>query len=140
MHQEHTGYFNFHIETDPKKLLTDGKDLGVIPILLQLIKDLIKNGVSAKEIEVAKGNFKGNMLMNLQSVDTLAEYNGVSTILKLNEVPFNKVYDAYIKSITIQQVNKIIDKYFIQDNLVVGIVYDHELDKKKIEQMFIEQI
>ena len=140
MHQEHTGYFNFHIETDPKKLLTDGKDLGVIPILLQLIKDLIKNGVSAKEIEVAKGNFKGNMLMNLQSVDTLAEYNGVSTILKLNEVPFNKVYDAYIKSITLQQVNKIIDKYFIQDNLVVGIVYDHELDKKKIEQMFIEQI
>ena len=140
VYQEHTGYFNFHIETDPQKLIDDGEDKGIIPILIQLIKDLKRNGVTAKEVEVAKGNFKGKYLINLQSIDTLAEYNGVSTILKNNEVSFNKIYDTHIKSISSQQINKIINKYFILDNLAVGIVYDHEIPKKKIEQMFIEQI
>ena len=78
--------------------------------------------------------------MNLQSIDTLAEYNGISTILKDNDVSFNKVYDSYIKSITPQQVSKIINKYFTYDNLVVGIVYDHKIEKKKIEQIFSAQI
>ena len=140
MYQEHTGYFNFHIETDPTKLIDNGKYIGVIPILIQLITDLIQNGVTAKEVEVAKGNFKGNMLIDLQSIDTLAEYNGISTILKHNEVSFNKVYDTHIKSITPQQIHKIINKYFIRDNLVVGIVYDHEIEKKKIERIFNQYI
>jgi predicted Zn-dependent peptidase len=139
-YHEHSGYFNFHIETDPEKLMVDGKDIGIIPILIELIKDLVKNGVTAKEVEVAKGNFKGNMLIDLQSIDTLAEYNGISTILKDNEVSFNKVYDSYIKSITPLQINKIINKYFTHNNLVVGIVYDHEIEKKKIELMFNTQI
>jgi predicted Zn-dependent peptidase len=103
--------------------------------LLDIIKDLKENGVTAKEVEVAKGNCKGGSLMDLQSVDTLAKYNGVATVLKKDTVAFNDVYTKHIAPITYQQVNRIIHKYMIYSNLVVGIVHDHAIPKKKIESM-----
>ena len=135
LYHEHTGYFNFNIQTDPKKLMEDEHHNGVLQILLDIIKDLKENGVTAKEVEVAKGNCKGGFLVDLQSVDTLAKYNGVATILKKDTVAFNDVYTKHIAPITYQQVNRIIHKYMIYSNLVVGIVHDHAIPKKKIESM-----
>jgi len=139
-YHEHTGYFNFNIQTDPAKLMQDSKNAGVLEILMQLIKDLKEHGVTAKEVEVAKGNCKGNFLMNLQSVDTLADYNGVSTILKNNDVAFNDVYKTYIEPITHHQVNKIIKKYMLYDLLAVGIVHNYDIPKKKIEHIIMNYI
>jgi hypothetical protein len=135
LYHEHTGYFNFHIQTDPKKLMEDEQHDGVLQILLDVIKDLKENGVTPKEVEVAKGNCKGGSLLDLQSIDTLANYNGVAAVLKKDTVVFNDVYKTYIESITYQQVNRVIKKYMIYSNLVVGIVHDHAIPKKKIESM-----
>ena len=118
-----------------RQLMEDEQHDGVLQILLDVIKDLIQHGVTPKEVEVAKGNCKGGSLIDLQSIDTLANYNGVAAVLKKDTVAFNDVYKTYIEPITYQQVNKIIQKYMIYSNLVVGIVHDHAIPKKKIESM-----
>jgi predicted Zn-dependent peptidase len=136
-YHEHGGYFNFFIQTDPTKLLMDGKDKpGIIPILVDLIVDLIKNGITAQELIVAKGNCKGKLLIELQDIDSLTEYNGINAVLQHNDVPFQRLYETHIEPITCAQVHAVIRKYIVYDNLVVGIVHSDMIPKKKIESLF----
>jgi hypothetical protein len=135
IYHEHSGYFTFDIQTDPKKLFVDGKDSGVLPILITLICDLVKHGITQKELVVAKGNCKGKYLMELQSMDNLATYNGIMTVLKEDDVVFNKLYEAHIANMTCAAVNAVITKYITMENLVTGVMYDGGLDTKKVEEM-----
>ena len=135
-YHEHTGYFNFFIQTDPAKLINDGKNIGIIPILIDMITNLIQDGITPLELEVAKGNCKGKMLIALQSIEKLVEYNGVNSIMQEDAVPFQHIYKKYIEPITVSQVNAIIRKYMTSNNLVVGIAYDKDIPKRKIEEMF----
>jgi predicted Zn-dependent peptidase len=139
-YHEHAGIFSIELQTDPMKLLyntTASKDKrGVIPILVELISDLIQHGITQKELEVAKGNCKGKMLVHIQSMDTLAEYNGVQTILGSNDVNYMNIYKTYIEPITCKQICDIIHKYMTYERLMVGIVYKNAIPKNKIEMQF----
>jgi len=133
---EHAGYFNFYIETDPRKIVSNGKTDGVMPILISLIMDLLVHGITEKELETAKENCKGKFLIELQSIDSVANYNGLSTILNDKDVPFQNIYNKHIKPIICKQVNDVIRKYITYENLVAGFVYDSELPKDTIEHLF----
>ena len=134
-YHEHMGYLHFSIETNPMKILQDGTHDGILPILLQLIADLIHHGITEKELRIAKGNYKGKSLLALQSIDMLTEYNGINTVLHANDVPLRMIYKTHIEPITCAQVHHVIRKYITYNNLVVGIVHDHPISEKKIEQM-----
>jgi len=129
VYHEHTGYLSINIQTDPKKIMHDGKNDGVIPILFKLLISLQKGGVSAEEVRVAKGNIKGNQLLKLQSIDKISEYNGIETILSDSIVPYNKYYETCIENITKAKVDRIIKKYICKNNMVVGIMYDDSFPK-----------
>ena len=129
VYHEHTGYLSINIQTDPKKIMRDSKNDGVIPILFKLLISLQKGGVSAEEVRVAKGNIKGNQLLKLQSIDKISEYNGIETILSDSIVPYNKYYETCIENITKAKVNRIIKKYICKNNMVVGIMYDDSFPK-----------
>ena len=135
-YHEHAGYMNFFIQTDPTKLIYNGKKDGCVPILLHLITDLIRNGITENQLEVAKGNIKGKLLLELQSIETLATYNGMSAVLQSNDIPLQYIYKTHIHPITCNQVHDIICKYMTYDNLVVGIAHDHDIPTEKIEHMF----
>jgi predicted Zn-dependent peptidase len=140
LYHEHAGTFSIELQTDPTKLLynaTDKKDgRGVIPILIELICNLIQHGVTQKELEIAKGNCKGKTLLHIQSIDTLAEYNGIHTILGVHDANYMKVYDTYIAPITCKQIHTVIRKYMTYDRLMVGIVHKDVIQKNKIESFF----
>ena len=137
---ENAGIFCIELKTDPTKLIyntTNKKDRrGVIPILVELIGNLIQHGVTQHELEVAKGNCKGKTLLNIQSMDILAEYNGIRAVLGSNDVNFIKVYDTYIAQITCTQIHSAIRKYMTYDRLMVGIVHKDAIPKNKIESLF----
>jgi hypothetical protein len=139
-YHEHAGTFSIELQTDPTKLLynaTDKKDgRGVIPILVELISNLIQHGVTQKELEIAKGNCKGKTLLYIQSMDTLAEYNGINTLLGIHDANYIKIYDNYITPITCKQINNVIRKYMTYENLMVGIVHKNAIPKNKIESLF----
>jgi predicted Zn-dependent peptidase len=139
-YHEHAGTFRIELQTDPTKLLynpADKKDgRGVIPILEELISNLIQHGVTQTELEIAKGNCKGKTLLHIQSMDTLAEYNGIHTILGVHDANYMKVYDNYIMPITCKQIYRVIRKYMTYERLMVGIVHKDAIQKNKIEHFF----
>ena len=153
---EHTGYISIHIQSDPKKIIEDqNHHIGVLPIVIQLLNDLKRNGVSSEDVEVAKGNIKGKYLLKMQSIDTITEYNGVQYMYNQKHLssytdsenkkdyegkahgitPFQQLYDKKIKDITKKQVNDIIQYYFSRKNMLIGIMYDKDISKPKIEEI-----
>lgn len=128
-YKEHTGYLLIYAETDPHKTISDGSGGGVLPIILQLIHDLIKKGITTEELERFKGNLKGMYLMNLQDIDTLTNYNGDKYILsdnsqefQTNFVDYNDIYQTYIDKITKEDIHNIIRKYFVVENRIIYIL------------------
>ena len=146
---EHTGYFAIQIQTDPTKLIEDrlkekekGKEKekigpGVLPIVIRLLSDLKKKGVTTEDIRVAKGNIQGKYLLSMQSMDSMTEYNGIESIYQETKsiVPYSKIYDTFLADLTKKDIQDIIQKYFIRENMVVGIMYENGMDKKKIEEI-----
>jgi len=126
--QEHMGYFSFFIQTDPKKVMT------VIPILIKLLHD-IKRGISEDELTRAKAVMKGQLLRSMEQISTFATYNGSECMYGSKIIPFQNLYSVYSR-ITTKQINDVIDRYFHKENMVVCILYDKEIDKKKIDSLF----
>ena len=131
---EYAGYFQVRVLTDPHRLVQDDHS-GVLPVLVHMIKELQKKGVTAEEVRHAKGGLKGTYLLNLQSNDAIATYNGSQIILTNQppKVPFQDVYDTYLAKVTKAEIDRVIKTYLCKANLLVGILYDHAVSKKKIE-------
>ena len=137
---EHTGYLAIQIQTDPSKIIQDNHHIGVLPIVMNLLKDLKKNGVTTEDLQVAKGNIQGKYLLSLQSMDTMTEYNGMESVYQETEsesdiVPYSKLYDTFLADLSKKDIQDIIYKYLVRENLVVGIMYEKGINKKKIQEI-----
>ena len=73
---ENLGDFILFAETDSKKLIKNGSSKGVLPLMIGLINDLLKNGITEKEFLLAKNSKKEKMKLTLEDNDVLAEHNG----------------------------------------------------------------
>jgi predicted Zn-dependent peptidase len=133
---EHAGYLQIRVLTDPKRLIQEDCN-GVLPVLVHMIEELQKKGVTAEEVRHAKGGLKGSYLLNLQSIDAIASYNGSQIILTNQppKVPFQEVYETYLAKVTKADIDRVIKTYLCKENLLVGILYDHAVPKKKIEEI-----
>jgi predicted Zn-dependent peptidase len=118
----------------------DGKKEGILPILIGLIRDLIQHGITDDDMKRAKGNCKGKVLMELQSIDSLASYNGMNAVFQHQPGTFQNFYKTHIESITVKQVHDVIRKYMTYENLAVGIAYEKDISKKRVEELFHNDI
>ena len=153
-HKIHTGYFLIYAETDPQKTIhgnddgdeknrsSSSKKMGVLPIIIQLMKDLREKGITNEELNTFKGNIKGKYLMNLEDIDNITTYNGIEYLTSMNDdhfkqnfVDYNDIYDRYIAKITKEQIQEIIHKYFIVDNMVVYILGEKTPSLKQVENV-----
>lgn len=128
-HKENTGYFLIYAETDPHKTIKDETHLGVLPIIIHIIKDLIQKGITNDELKRFKGKIKGNYLMDLQDNDVLTTYNGIEYISAFDTntfqsefIDYNDIYKTYIDNITKEDINRIIRKYFVVENRIIYIL------------------
>lgn len=131
VHLEHTGYFKIHVQTDPNKVYE------VVTILIQLLMDIKRRGITQDELQMIKGNIKGNFLLGMESIENLVQYNGNETLLSLDGdfTTYQNRYANHFARMTKKQVDDVIHKYFIRENLVIGILYDKDLSKKKFESI-----
>jgi predicted Zn-dependent peptidase len=71
------GEFSISAETDPDKLLVHkGNGKGVLPLIVDIIADLQKNGVSKAELELSKQNLHGSMALSEEINANACFYNG----------------------------------------------------------------
>ena len=136
-YREHTGYLSINIQTNPSKIIQDSKQDGVLPIVFRLLSDLKKKGITQEELESAKGNLQGKLLLSMQSMSSVTEYNGIETIFQKEEpiVPFEDYYKIHLAKITKKDVDAIIEKYLIRENMMIGIMYEKKIDQKRIETL-----
>jgi predicted Zn-dependent peptidase len=120
------GQIIFFAETDPNKLLQNGEHAGVLPLIIAIISDLCKHGVTQREVANAKMNLEGSMMISMENSNASCEYNGVKMLLYCNDeksiVPSADVYKTYYKSITRSQLNEVIKKYFKMSQMSVCIL------------------
>lgn len=134
---ENVGDFIFFAETDYKKLIKNGSSKGVLPLIIGLINDLLKNGITEKEFVLAKNSKKEKMKLNLEDNDVLAEHNGKEFLLygdKRKIISYSDIYEKHYKDITKEQVNTVIRKYFKPENMSVCIVGEQMPTQSTIEK------
>lgn len=122
---ETMGDFTVFAMTDPSKLLKDNNKEGVLPILVQIINDLYKNGITQQELNIAKQNKKMKIILKMENMENIVSHNGKYLLFYENNkkfIPYEKKYETCYKNITMKEINKIIQKYFIYKNMNVCIL------------------
>jgi predicted Zn-dependent peptidase len=133
---EYSGNFMLNTETSPENTMTKN---GVMSLLFQLCSDLKKNGITEQEFLVAKGNIRGNYILKTEIGDTIASYNGKHYLLNSdlytstnNIVIYQDVYKEYIEPITLNEINIVIKRYFVIENMIIGIIGENPPNENKI--------
>lgn len=121
---EHSGSFLVNTETSPEHTIPSKKENGVLYLLVNMFLSLKKNGINVEEFRVANGNVRGNYILKTEMNDTIAAYNGKEYLLSNSNdfVSYKEYYDKHIKSITKEDINAVIRRYFTVENMVIGII------------------
>jgi predicted Zn-dependent peptidase len=130
------GSFVFYAETDPRKMLENGDNPGVLPLLVKMIHDLYKHGITQKELNDAKTHLQGSFSRYSENMSNICTYNAIKTaFLNVDDkshVSYKDFYSTYYAKITRIQVNSIIKKYFKKSNGAVCILGDDVFPLKKV--------
>jgi predicted Zn-dependent peptidase len=132
------GDFSIFSETDPNKLLLNkGVGKGVLPLIMDIIRDLQKNGVGKSELEVSKHNLRGSMALEEEMNENACFYNGSKLILYDEEhiTPYKKRYDTHYKHITQRDIHDVIKRYLVKSNMTVCLLGKHIPNIKKIKEV-----
>mgnify|MGYP001172286629 FL=1 len=133
---EKFGCLLFVSQTEYNNLILPNNS-GVYPIIMKIIRDIKKNGLTQKEINDAKGSLKGKLSLNLQNNSNLAEENGENILLgekAENLVPLKNKYNTFYKQIYKSQVHKVIKKYFELSNMSICIVGEKNPSFKEVQK------
>ena len=166
------GEFSISAETNPDKILVhkgNGKartpelgtsggvrslssnDKGVLPLIVDIIVDLQKNGVSKSELELSKQNLHGSMALSEEINTNACFYNG-SQLMLYNTLSlddkastdsnrefssYHDRYDKYYKNITQKDIHDVIKKYFKRENMTVCLLGKNIPDIKVIRRICI---
>jgi len=130
------GKFIFFTRTDTNKLMRPGH-AGLLPLLVDVICGLISNGITEEEFDMAKGNLKGKLLLQLENPLSQVQYNG-EEVLFGNEhiIPYGEIYERFYKNITRGDVNAIIKKYFKPENMCVCLVSEKLPSLSQVKKEF----
>ena len=130
------GDFIIYTETNNKKIIKNGNKMGVIPLLIKLLNDLIEKGVNVNEINISKGYLKGSMNIDLENNNNAASYNGEEFLLNPDKkiIPLCDLFDTYYKNSTKTQLNTIIKTYFKKSNMNVCLIGEHIPSLKEIQK------
>ena len=120
---KNSGHLSIDVILDPKKIIKNGEKKGVLPLIIELLNDLYKNGVSKDEFELIKGYVNGRFIIRLEDSLNQCEYNGKNVLLYNDEfTPYDKIFQKHYYPITIQYINAIIKKYLKKMNMSVCIL------------------
>jgi predicted Zn-dependent peptidase len=108
---------------------------GVYPLIMKLIHDLVKHGITREELEIAKSSYRGTMAVSKENAESIASYNAKNILYQRSDAPsFENRYKTYIDSMTVVDINACIKKYFRRENMVVSVVGRAPPSQKMLEK------
>jgi predicted Zn-dependent peptidase len=129
---EHLGDFKIYAECVSNKVFRNkNKNPGTFPLIMRMIKDLIKNGITREELALAKGQLEGKFRMKAEECEVIAKHNGKISLLGLPDVRYSDVHEKYLKPITKKMVDDCICKYFRRDGMTISVISNDEAALKQ---------
>lgn len=118
--------FGIYLSILPKNLKTTIKELS------KLIKNLKNNGITSEELEKAKKQKIGELILNFDNIQSRMKRNAIL------EIKYNKIlsYDftiELINKITIEEINELIKNIFIKENFLTQFLYKERLKYNDLE-------
>lgn len=105
---DYIGYLSIRTSTDPKHI----EDGSFFKEYDYQVKHLVKNGMTQKELDVAKNNFSSSLLLSLEDSMTLAEYNAYEVFYHSSDfLPYNKLVQL-IRDFKKDEINTFIHNLF----------------------------
>jgi predicted Zn-dependent peptidase len=110
---------------------------GVLPIICDMLRDLIRRGITETELKESKMYMDGMIKMNISKGTKQTEYNGMEWFLGNTEkiTPYTELYKTRFEPITKSDINRLIRKYFTPENMNVVLVGSNLPDKIDIERL-----
>ena len=109
---DNLGYFCIRTNTDVKNIKELLKQL---KFQLEAAKE---NGLTQKELELAKSNYSGNMLLELEDSMTIAEYNAYELFYHSKSYTSYREIIELIEDISLEEMNKFIRELLSQDSIL----------------------
>jgi predicted Zn-dependent peptidase len=141
---EISGDFTIGVKSNPSKIIKNKNKKGVLPIIIDMLNDLYKNGISNEELELTKNYIKGSMNSDLEKNSIYTNYNGKYMLLYdgfKDYISYEKIFETYYEGLTQKDINDIIKKYFIKKNLNVCVLGkplpSENIIKKECEKLII---
>lgn len=108
--------------------VTTNRTLEVVEVLLDELRKLRDEEVPANELKKAKDYYVGNLLLGLETSDSIARFYGFQEILgKTPKSPQER--KGEIESVTASDVQRVAKKYLSPERLNLAIVGAHRSDK-----------
>ena len=136
-HSEFIGYFTVQTECSNEHVFHQNK--GILYYIVKLYQDLVENGVSQKELTIAKESLRSSLLLEQESISTIGKYNGeqflISSTKGKSVVPFLEQYNTHYKPIQLRQINHVIRNYFRLNRMIITISSSNLFHSTYVESM-----
>ena len=113
------GNFVIITNVDKNRVVCKGKVVGAVDIIINIFKKLKLKGITQHQLKIAKGYLKGVLSLSTEDTFNLSNINGQRALFNNPDknIPLGDIYEKRYKSITLSQINSLINKYFIQANM-----------------------
>ena len=110
---------------------------GLLPMFVNIFNNLVKNGITQRELDITKGYIKGTLLIETEDVNTACEYNGTQMLMGNGEiVPYKELYKSCYENITVKEMNETIRKYVKREHMCVCLLGEKLPSLKAVEKVF----
>lgn len=111
---------------------TSTKNVGVaLEAVCELIKDILKNGVSKDEFEDARNNLISSIKISFENTMSVCRFNA-KRFAKLGEVITKDEYIQSVKNASYNDLSKLLKQIFKSDNFAIAVVgKDKNINLKK---------
>lgn len=103
-----------------------------IDVVLEEVKKLREHGVTIQELEKSKNYIAGSFARNLQAPENLASQLSTAIFYKLPPDYLPRYVDQ-IRSVSLDDIKRVIPKYFQYDNLVILVVTNPAETRQQLE-------
>jgi predicted Zn-dependent peptidase len=96
---------------------------GVLGLLFNILENLVKHGVTAQELKIAKGNMKGQLMSQMHNIGGISFLNALDTLYDCDKcVSLDQQYDKFYAKISVQQMHDVIRKYITRNSMKIVVL------------------
>ncbi|HHT79555.1 MAG TPA: insulinase family protein [Actinobacteria bacterium] len=110
-----TGLIDIYVASDPRNMVK------IVDIIENEIKDIKENALSSSELERAKENIKGSIVLNIEEISSRMFRFGKSLLMENEILPISDILNK-IEMIKTNEIQEIANKYFIPERIDIVIM------------------